>query len=91
MLLTASGGAGVITDGTYFGNALEEVAASDDLSFTEDFAKCCAAEGRKAGVNWTFSPVVDIDLNYMNPITNVRTFGSDPEKILSNAFSDGRL
>ena len=90
MLLTASGGAGGITGGTYFGNALE-VAASDDLTCTEDFVKCCAAKRRKAGVNWTFSPVVDIDLNYMNPITNVRTFGSDPEKILSNAFSDGRL
>ena len=34
-------------------------------------------EGRSAGINWTFSPVCDIDINYRNPITNVRTFGSD--------------
>jgi beta-N-acetylhexosaminidase len=42
-------------------------------------------EGRAVGVNWTFSPVVDIDYNFRNPITNVRTFGSDPERVLRNA------
>lgn len=78
------GGAGIITDGTYFASNLQ-VAAADDPAFAESFAKVCAKEGREAGVNWTFSPVVDIDMNYMNPITNVRTFGSDPEKVLKNA------
>ena len=78
------GGAGVISDGTYFGSELQ-VAAADDLSCTEAFAKVCAAEGRSVGVNWTFSPVVDIDMNFRNPITNVRTFGSDPERVLENA------
>ncbi|MGM9660204.1 MAG: glycoside hydrolase family 3 protein [Faecousia sp.] len=78
------GGAGVLSDGTYFGSQLQ-VAAADDLECTEAFAKVCAAEGRSVGVNWTFSPVVDIDWNFRNPITNVRTFGSDPERVLSNA------
>lgn len=78
------GGAGVISDGTYFGNALQ-VAAADDLSCTESFAKCCAKEGRSVGVNWTYSPVVDIDMNFRNPITNVRTFGSDTDKVLAHA------
>ena len=78
------GGAGVLSDGTYFGSQLQ-VAAADDLSCTEAFARVCAAEGRSVGVNWTFSPVVDIDCNFRNPITNVRTFGSDPEKVLENA------
>ena len=78
------GGAGVLSDGTYFGSQLQ-VAAADDLSCTEAFAKDCAREGRSVGVNWTFSPVVDIDYNFRNPITNVRTFGSDPERVLANA------
>lgn len=78
------GGAGVLSDGTYFGSQLQ-VAAADDLECTEAFAKVCAAEGRSVGVNWTFSPVVDIDWNFRNPITNVRTFGSDPERVLANA------
>ncbi|MCD7887037.1 MAG: glycosyl hydrolase family 3 [Clostridiales bacterium] len=78
------GGAGVLSDGTYFGSELQ-VAAADDLTCTEAFAKTCALEGRSVGVNWTFSPVVDIDVNFRNPITNVRTFGSDPDRVLANA------
>lgn len=78
------GGAGVITDGTYFGSNLQ-VAAADDPSCTTAFAEVCAAEGRSVGINWSFSPVVDIDYNFQNPITNVRTFGSDPERVLKNA------
>ncbi|MCD8123920.1 MAG: hypothetical protein LUE23_02640, partial [Lachnospiraceae bacterium] len=66
------GGAGVLSDGTYFGSQLQ-VAAADDLGCTEAFAAVCAREGREVGVNWTFSPVVDIDMNWRNPITNVRT------------------
>lgn len=78
------GGAGVLSDGTYFGSQLQ-VAAADDLTCTKAFAEVCALEGRSVGVNWTFSPVADIDVNYRNPITNVRTFGSDPERVLVNA------
>lgn len=80
------GGAGVLTDGTYFGTQMQ-VAAAGDIECTRKFAKVCAAEGRKAGVNWTFSPVVDIDYNFRNPITNVRTFGNDTEKVLENAVT----
>lgn len=78
------GGAGVLSDGTFFGNALQ-VAATNDYDCTKSYAECCAKEGREAGVNWTFSPVVDIDMNYRNPITNVRTFGSDPAKVSAHA------
>lgn len=38
-------------------------------------------EGSSAGINWTFSPVCDLDINYLNPITNVRTFGSNIERV----------
>ena len=78
------GGAGVLSDGTYFGSCLQ-VAAADDMEITRAFAEVTAKEGRSVGVNWTFSPVVDIDMNFRNPITNVRTFGSDPEKVRKNA------
>lgn len=78
------GGAGVLTDGTYFANQML-VAAADDVECTKNFAKVCACEGKKVGVNWTFSPVVDIDYNFRNPITNVRTYGSDPDKVIRHA------
>lgn len=74
------GGSGGMSDGTLFGWPMLS-AASNDASVVANFGKVCAVEGRKAGINWTFSPVSDLDINYLNPITNVRTFGSDPEKV----------
>ena len=74
------GGAGAISDGTFFGWPMT-VAAADDASMMEKFAHVCAKEGASVGVNWTFSPVCDLDLNFRNPITNVRTCGSDPAKV----------
>lgn len=75
------GGAGAISDGTLFGWPML-AAAADDPKQTEHFALSTASEGREIGVNWTFSPVCDLDMNYQNPITNVRTCGSDFDKVL---------
>ena len=74
------GGSGILTDGTYFGSQMQ-VAAANEKEHTRRFAEVCAREGRQAGVNWTISPVVDIDYNFQNPITNVRTFGSDKDMV----------
>ena len=74
------GGSGGMSDGTLFGWPML-TAATDDTDMAKRFGAVCAAEGRKAGINWTFSPVCDLDLNYLNPITNVRTFGSDTERV----------
>lgn len=75
------GGAGAISDGTLFGWPML-IAAADDPVQTEHFALSTASEGREAGINWTFSPVCDLDINFRNPITNVRTCGSDMDKVL---------
>lgn len=75
------GGSGGMSDGTLFGWPMLS-AASNDAAMVEKFGAVCACEGQQAGINWSFSPVCDLDLNYLNPITNVRTFGSDPEKVL---------
>lgn len=77
------GGYGADSEGTYFGSQMQ-VAAADDPEVTKHFAQVCAVEGRRAGCNWNFAPVSDIDFNYQNPITNVRTYGSDPEKVCRN-------
>ena len=74
------GGAGAASDGTYFANQLQ-IAASQDDSDAAHFAQVCAAEGQAAAVNWTFSPVADIDMNFRNPITNCRTYGSDAGRV----------
>lgn len=75
-----SGGTGSAIDGTEFGCQMQ-IAASDDIQMVRDLASVCAVEGKALGVNWTFAPVVDIDFNPHNPITNVRTFGSEKETV----------
>ena len=74
------GGSGGVSDGTFFGWPLAP-SATDDPEIMEKFALVCAEEGQSAGINWTFSPVCDINMNYRNPIVNVRSYGSDPEKV----------
>ena len=74
------GGTGGITDGTLFGWPML-TAATDDEGMVEKFGKVCAMEGRSVGINWTYSPVCDIDMNFRNPITNVRTYGSDKDRV----------
>lgn len=83
------GGIGAISDGTFYGTQMQ-VAATDNTAYAKTFGKFCAAEGRSCGVNWTFSPVCDIDYNFRNPITNVRTFGSSPARVkkMTKAYVD---
>lgn len=92
-LLTAAnvetGGDGIATDGTAYGSQMG-VAAANDASFAYELGEIAAKEGAAVGLNWAFGPVADIDLNYRNPITNVRTFGSDPERVLQLARAASR-
>lgn len=73
-----SGGNGITSDGTFFSSQVGVAAAGDDSA--EKFAKACAYEGAKAGINVTFSPVSDLSVNYLNPIIPTRSFGTDQEK-----------
>lgn len=74
------GGSGGMSDGTLFGWPML-TAATNEPEMAEKFGKVCGTEGASVGINWTFSPVCDLDVNYLNPITNVRTFGSDTERV----------
>lgn len=74
------GGSGGMSDGTLFGWPML-TAATDEPEVAAKFGKVCGTEGASIGINWTFSPVCDLDLNCRNPITNVRTFGSDTERV----------
>jgi len=53
--------------------------AADDPTLTYNMATAMAVEHRYYGLHWTFSPVVDPNLNFQNPITNVRSAGEQPE------------
>lgn len=83
------GGSGGKADGTLFGWPML-CAASDNVAMAEKFGLVCGTEGAETGINWTFSPVSDLDINYLNPITNVRTFGADLERVktMTAAYTD---
>ena len=85
-----SGGNGIAATGTFFGRQLEAAAARDP-KHAYRLGMVCAKEGGATGCNWSFAPIVDIDYNWRNPITNVRTWGSDPDTVirLSEAYMDG--
>ena len=84
-LLTASnleyGGNGSAIEGTYYGREML-AAATGDVERAYQLGKVSCSEGAAVGVNWSFAPVVDLDLNYHNPITNVRTFGSNLQTVI---------
>ena len=75
------GGNGIMYEGTYMGRQML-IAATDEEEQAYRLGRICGAEGMAVGANWAFAPVLDIDLNYLNPITNVRTYGSDPERTI---------
>lgn len=83
LLLAANlekGGNGIVQEGTLLGSPME-IAATDDASMATLLGEVCAREAQAVGANWSFAPIVDIDSNFRNPITNTRTYGSDPERV----------
>ena len=78
------GGSGICIEGTNYGKPMM-VAATNDSEAGYRLGKISCAEGAAVGCNWAFAPIVDIDMNFRNPITNVRTFGSNVDKIIEMA------
>ena len=58
-----------------------QVAATADVEMANHLGAVVADEGMAIGCNWAFAPVIDIDINPDNPMTNIRTFGSNPELV----------
>ncbi len=81
-----AGGDGAATDGTPYGKQME-VAAAGNPVYAYRLGEVATSEAAALGINWAFAPVVDIDMNYRNPITNVRTYGADKETVLKNALA----
>lgn len=58
------------------------IAASHVPEVAYKMGKITAKLSRAAGIHWTFAPVIDLNLNPENPITNIRSLGDDPDKII---------
>lgn len=85
-----SGGNGIAKDGTNYGCQML-VAATNEAEYAYELGKISAREGAACGCNWAFAPVADIDYNFRNPITNIRTYGSDAKRVeeMTSAYMRG--
>ena len=65
--------------------------ACDDEKLVEKVAEITAKICRLHGLSWTLSPVVDINMNFNNPIVNIRSASDSPEQIkkIMGAFVRG--
>lgn len=61
------------------------IAACADLGLSEAIAGVIARESRALGYDWTFTPVVDINRSFRNPVVGTRSYGSDVETVLEQA------
>ncbi|KKB07893.1 glycoside hydrolase family 3 protein [Devosia chinhatensis] len=57
------------------------LAAVDDVEATTAISTLMAEEARAAGLNWSFTPVIDINKAWQSAIVGTRSYGSDVERI----------
>ncbi|MBP2642674.1 MAG: beta-hexosaminidase [Firmicutes bacterium] len=87
LLITANlevGGNGSALEGCFYGYPMQ-AAATGNEEMAYRLGMVAGREGGAVGCNWAFAPIVDIDRNYKNPITNLRTYGSNPDTVLKMA------
>ncbi|MFR0585130.1 glycoside hydrolase family 3 protein [Lactobacillus porci] len=83
-----AGGNGIVNEGTRLGMPME-MAATDDPQAAYQLGAVAGYEAHQVGCNMSFAPIVDIDNNFRNPIMNVRTFGSDKNRVIK--MSDAQV
>lgn len=54
------------------------IGATGNPEYAYEFGRITALEARAIGVQWTNSPVADVNSNPDNPIINTRSYGEDP-------------
>ena len=63
------------------------LAAVNDVQASSTIARIMAEEARAAGINWSFTPVIDINALFRSPIVATRGLGSDPARIRDHALA----
>lgn len=79
---TEADGNGACTDGTEVGVEVK-IGATNDEKYAYEMGRVSGVEASAIGCNWSFAPIVDIDRNWRNPIISSRSFGQDPDKVLT--------
>ena len=76
-----AGGNGAVSGGTKLGEGIA-CGATNDPQSAYYMAKYGCREAAAIGCNWTFAPIVDIDLNWRNCVIATRAFGNNADKVL---------
>lgn len=63
------------------------LAAINDTAATRKISEIMATEARAMGINWSFTPVLDINAAFRSPIVATRGFGSNPATIKAHALT----
>lgn len=63
------------------------LAAIDDVQASRQIGRIMADEAKAIGINWSFTPVLDINAAFRSPIVATRGFGSDVARIERHALS----
>ena len=63
------------------------LAAVDDVAASRRIAEIMAVEARAVGINWSFTPVIDINATFRSAIVATRGLGSDPARIKRHALA----
>ena len=63
------------------------LAAVGDMQASRGVSRIMAEEARAMGINWSFTPVIDINAAFRSPIVATRGFGNDPATIEAQALA----
>ena len=63
------------------------LAAVDDVEATAAISAIMAEEARAVGLNWSFTPVIDINAAWRSAIVGTRAYGSDVDRIERHALA----
>jgi beta-N-acetylhexosaminidase len=63
------------------------LAAVDDLDATTAISTIMAREAQAVGLNWSFTPVVDLNVAWRSAIVGTRSYGSDIDKVERHALA----
>lgn len=77
---TEAGGDGLVAEGTHVGSNMQ-VGATNNAHYGYLQGEIASKELRAVGGNLSFAPVVDINLEWRNPITNLRAYSDETTKV----------
>jgi Beta-glucosidase-related glycosidases len=66
------------------------LAAIDDVQTTTAISTLMAEEARAVGLNWSFTPVIDINKAFQSAIVGTRAYGDDVDRIERHALAQIR-